>query len=85
MISFKGMHDIATVWTDDGKQKLRKHYLVMHIREAHQSFCHLYPAEGDYNIISFSRFCSLRPMNAIMTGDTSRNISVNACFQKISS
>ena len=66
---YKGMHDTVTVWTDDGKQKLRKHYLVMHLREAHQLFCQLYPTEGDYNIISFSKFCSLRPKNVLMTGD----------------
>ena len=72
MISFKGMHDTVTVWTGDGKQKLRKHYLVMQVREAHQLFCQLYPTEGDGNIISFSKFCSLRPKNVLLTGDTSQ-------------
>ena len=70
LISFKDMHDTATVWTDDGKQKLRKHYLVMHLREAHQLFCQLYPAEGDGNVISFSMFCSFCPKNVLLTGDT---------------
>ena len=70
MISFKGMHNTVTVWTDDGKQKLRKHYLVMHLREAHLLFCQLYPTEGDGNIISFSKFCSLHPKNVLLTGDT---------------
>ena len=65
MISFKGMQDTVTVWTDDGK-----HYLVMHLWEAHQLFCQLYPTEGDGNIISFSKFCSLRPKNVLLTGDT---------------
>ena len=69
MISFKGMHNTVTVWTDDGKQKLREHYLVMHLWEAHQLFCQLCPTEGDYNIISFSKFCSIHPKNVLMTGD----------------
>ena len=69
MISFKGMHNTVTVWTDDGKQKLRKHYLVMHLREVHQLFCQLCPTE-DVNIISFSKFCSLCPKNVLLTGDT---------------
>ena len=67
------MHDTVTVWTDDGKQKLRKHYLVMHLREAHQLFCQLYPTGGDYNIISFPKFCSLRPKNVLMTSDIPQN------------
>ena len=46
------MHDTVTVWADDGKQKVKKHYLVMHLQEAHQLFCQLYPTEGDGNIIS---------------------------------
>ena len=57
MISVKGMQDTVTVWTD-GKQ-----YLVL-------QFCQLYPTEGDGNIISFSKFCSLRPKNVLLTGDT---------------
>ena len=69
MITFKGMHDTVTVWTDNGRHKLRKHYLVMHLQEAHQLFCQLYPTEGDGNI-SFSKFCSLHPKNVLLTGDT---------------
>ena len=64
------MHDTVTVWTDDRKLKLRKHYLVMHLREAHQLFCQLHPTEGEGNIISFSKFCSLRPKNVLLTDDT---------------
>ena len=41
----------------------------MHLQEAHQLFCQLYPTEGDYSIISFSKFCSLCPKNVLITGD----------------
>ena len=47
MISFKGMHNTATVWTDNEKHELRNHYLGMHLREAHQLFCQLHPTEVD--------------------------------------
>ena len=42
----------------------------MHLREAHQLFCQLYPTEGDGNIIRFSKFCSLCPKNVLLSDDT---------------
>ena len=72
MISFKGMHNTVTIWTDHGKQKFRKHYFVINLREAHQLFCQLCPAEGGGHIISFRMFCSLHPKNVLLTGDTTQ-------------
>ena len=67
--SFKGMHNTVTVQTDDGNQKLRKHYLVMLLQEGHQLLCQFYQTEGDGNIISFSKFCSVHPKNLLLTTD----------------
>ena len=59
--------DCLDWWWEAETQKAL--YLVMHLQEAHQLFCQLYPTEGDYSIISFSKFCSLCPKNVLITGD----------------
>ena len=41
----------------------------MHPGEVHKLFCQMYPTKGDGNIISFSKFCSLRPKNVLLTSD----------------
>ena len=45
-----GMLDVMTAWNDDGKNKLRKHYLTMYLREANHIF------QQTHRDISFSVF-----------------------------
>ena len=60
---------MMTVWTHEGRQKSRKHYLMMHLPEAHHIFCDLHTSPNK-QVIGFSKFCSLRPKNVLLTGDT---------------
>ena len=62
-----GMLDVMTVWNDDGKKKLRKHYLTMYLREAHHIF------QQTHCDISFSVFCKLRPVNVLLLGNSPKD------------
>ena len=64
------MQDMMTVWTHEGRQKRRKYYLMMHLPEAHHIFCDLHTSPNKQKVIGFSKFCSLRPKNVLLTGDT---------------
>ena len=64
------MQDMMTVWTHEGRKKRRKHYLVMHLREAHHIFYDLHTSPNKQKVIGFSKFCNLRPKNVLPTGDT---------------
>ena len=61
-----GMNDEMTIWTNGKKEKLRKHYLVMYIKEAHSLFLSAYPNES----IGYVKFANLRPPNVLLLGDT---------------
>ena len=61
-----GMKDEMTVWIAGEKIKLRKHYLTLFLREAHQIFCELHPD----NKIGFSKFRELRPQNVLLMKET---------------
>jgi len=61
-----GMRDEITVWKDGKKEKMRKYFLTMFLREAYAVFQEMHP---DINI-SFSKFCSLRPQNVLLLKDT---------------
>ena len=57
------MNDEITVWTKNGsKEKMRKYYLTMYLKEAHAIFTELYQESK----ISFSKFCSLKPKNVLL-------------------
>ena len=60
-----GMKDEITIWTDSKKQKLRKFYLCMYIKEVYRMFQSAYP---DIQI-GFSKFASLRPQNVLLLKD----------------
>ena len=51
-----GLNDLITVWDDSRKNKLRKYYLTMFLREAHEVH-----RQTQDNRVSFSTFCDLRP------------------------
>ena len=67
------MVDVMTVWSDNGKQKLRKHFMTMCLREAHSIFCKMFDDGKGKNVISYAKFCDLRPPNALLLGDTPRD------------
>lgn len=62
-----------TAWTDTGKKKLRKHYLTMHLRETHKTFCDVYCDVERIKVIGFSTFRNLHPNNVLLLGSTSRD------------
>ena len=55
-----GMKDEMITWINGTKTKLRKYYLTVFLREAHALF------KGHHLNICFSKFCSLRPRNALL-------------------
>ena len=64
-----GKGNEMTVWNEEGKQKLRKYYLTMYLKEA----CVLYleTCENDNEKCSFSTLCNLRPTN-VLSGDSTK-------------
>ena len=57
-----GTKDHMTVWENGKKSRLRKHYLVMFLREAFALFTESHP-----NVrVGFSKFASLRPKNVLL-------------------
>lgn len=57
------MKDIVTVWNEFGKKlKLRKYYLVMHLKEAYA----LFSLENSDINISLAKFTQLRPINVLL-------------------
>ena len=63
-----GLNDVITVWNDSGKKKLRKYYLTMFLREAHE----VYHKTQDYPV-SFSTFCNLRLKNVLLLADSPKD------------
>ena len=62
-----GLKEEMTIWEDGKKHKLRKHYLVMYLREAYALFRKTYS-----NVeVGFSKFASLRPVNVLLLKDQS--------------
>ncbi|KAK6171681.1 hypothetical protein SNE40_018123 [Patella caerulea] len=61
-----GMKDEITIWMNGSKEKKRKYYLTLFLREAYSIYCQVNP---DY-IISFPKFCSLRPKNVLLLHET---------------
>ena len=58
-----GIKDQVTVWDDDGnKTKLRKYYLLMHVKEVYA----LFKSEHPDIKIGFSKFAELRPKNVLL-------------------
>ena len=52
---------MMTLWDESGKKKLRKHYLTMFLREAHEVY-----RQTHGEPVSFSVFCDLRPKNVLL-------------------
>jgi hypothetical protein len=68
-----GKNDLITVNTPSfGKQRLRKHFLNMYLREAHAMFCLVLEAAGEEKC-SFSWFCKQRPRNVLLVGNTPKD------------
>ena len=62
-----GMKEEMTVWTDDGeKQRLRKYYLTMYLKEAHLLFTSTHP---DIQV-NYDKFIKLRPKNVLCLKDS---------------
>lgn len=66
-----GQKDEMTIWVKGERKRVRKYYLMLHLKEAHFLFKEKYP---DYQI-GYSKFCSLRPENVLFIKDT----PVNQC------
>ena len=67
-----GMNDVMTVWTDNGKTKLRKHYLTLFLRESYHIYCGLYNRDSDKGL-AFSTFCDLRSKNVLLLGNSPKD------------
>ena len=57
-----GLKDDMTVWTEAGKTKMRKYYLMMYLQEMFAMF----KGENQDCEIEFSLFASLRPKNVLL-------------------
>ncbi|XP_071839631.1 uncharacterized protein [Apostichopus japonicus] len=57
-----GMRDELTVWIDGKKEKMRKYYLTLYLRELFS----LFKQENPDIVIGFSKFASLRPTNVLL-------------------
>lgn len=64
-----GLKDEMTVWTNGKKERLRKHYLTMFLREAFSVFQEINPAVS----LGFSTFCRLRPANVLLLKNTPKD------------
>jgi len=57
-----GLRDEITVWIKGSKQKLRKYFLMMYLKEAYNIFKNTHPSVQ----VSFSTFADLRPKNVLL-------------------
>ena len=60
-----GMKDDMTLWENGKKLNLRKHYLVMFLKETFELFNHAYPDVK----VAFSKFASLCPVSVLLLKD----------------
>lgn len=73
MYTMPGKDDLITVNTPSfGKQRMRKHFLNMYLREAHEIFCLVLEDAGEEKC-SFSWFCKQRPRNVLLVGNTPKD------------
>ena len=61
-----GLKDEVTVWNNSKKDKLRKSYMTMFLREAYSLFQEAHPDVK----IGYSTFCKLRPQNVLLLHET---------------
>ena len=61
-----GLKDEVTVWIDGKKEKLRKCYMTMFLREAYSLFHDMHPDVKT----GFSTFCKQRPQNVLLLHET---------------
>lgn len=64
-----GINDTVTIRTENGKEKLRKHYLTVFIKEAYAMFVQQYGP-----VMKRSKFHSLRPKNVFLMKETPQEI-----------
>ena len=64
-----GLKDEMTVWINGKKERLRKHYLTMFLREAFAVFDETHPEIN----LGFSTFCRLRPGNVLLLKNTPKD------------
>ena len=63
--SAPGLKDEVTVWTQRGKEKMRKYYLKMHLCEVRDMFKTVYPDKE----MGFTMFTKMRPRNALLVNN----------------
>ena len=57
-----------TIWTEEGRRRVRKYYLTMYLKEAYALYlenCY----DGD-DQCKFSTFCALRPKNVLLLDES---------------
>lgn len=64
-----GIKDVVTIKQDGVKTKKQKRYLLYKLREAYE----ILKAEQDIKIC-FSRFCTLRPQEVVLSGNTPQDV-----------
>jgi hypothetical protein len=65
-----GVRDYITVRSNGKKTKLQKRHLTCSLKEVYAMF----KKENPTVIVSFSKFCSLRPPNVLLSGKIPRNV-----------
>ena len=63
-----GKGDEMTIWNENGKQKVHKHYLTMFLRETYALY--LENCINEDEKCSFSTFRNLQPKNVLMMGNS---------------
>lgn len=60
------MRDEKTFWVNGVKTKLRKFYLTVFLKEAHELYTEMHPN----NHVGYSKFCELRSKNVLLLHET---------------
>ena len=66
------MKDMMTIWSDDGKLKLRKHCLTMFLREAYYMYCEHNERDSAHDL-AYSTFCDLCPGNVLLLSSSPKD------------
>ena len=69
MFTAPGLKDEITVWTEKGKEKMRKYCLTMYLHEIYGMFKTLYPDSE----IGFTMFTKFRPNNVLLLKNQSKD------------
>ena len=69
-----GRKDFVTVWEKNTKHHIQKSHLLRSLRECYSIFM----KENPTTEIGFNKFCSLRPVNVLLSADMPRDVCQNA-------